>query len=370
MANQAPVMIWMAGTNQRKNFFNETWHQYTGTETQNGNDGWKDQIYPEDLQQYLKVLSNGYEKQRPFIHEYRLKGKGGEYRWILEIGKPIYSENKFTGFIGSCTEVHDKVVHSEELELKVSERTKALKEMNIELERSNVELQQFAYVASHDLQEPLRKNLIYADRLLRLKEPLPASAIRFVNKIFEASERMRILIEELLEFSRLSNQESKFEQIDLRSLVQKLLSDFEIVIHEKKAVIQVGKLPVVHAVHVQMDQLFHNLISNALKFSKPKQSPKIVITATPLNRKLNRGLGLTTTTPYVKITVADNGIGIPPSYEEKIFEIFHRLNPKKDYPGTGIGLALCRKIVNNHGGKIVVESTEDKTEFHIILPTR
>jgi two-component system CheB/CheR fusion protein len=148
-----------------------------------------------------------------------------------------------------------------------------------------------------------------------------------------------------------------------------LLSDFEIIINEKKAEIKFDKLPIVQAVPVQMEQLFHNLISNALKFSRPNKSPKIKITAEQLNNETIFNLDLNPSQRYVKIIVKDAGIGFPEGYKDKIFEIFHRLNSRQDYPGSGIGLALCRKIVNNHGGKIYAESIEnDKTEFHVILP--
>jgi two-component system CheB/CheR fusion protein len=370
MANQAPVMIWVSGSDRRKNFFNDTWLQYTGRK--NGEEqgiGWRKQIHIDDIQRYLEVFNDSYEKQCTYVQEYRLRRADGEYRWVLEIGKPIIgSENSFSGFIGSCTEIHDKKILNEELEQRVNDRTIALKEMNQELERSNVELQQFAYVASHDLQEPLRKNLIYADRLLSIKEELPPSAASYIDKIMTSSERMRNLIEELLEFSKISK-ENKFELTNLHQLVQKLLSDFEIIIKEKNATLTFDNLPIIKAVPVQMEQLFHNLISNALKFSKANEPPQIQLSSHALEQKAITNLGLDPNVRYVEIVVSDKGIGFSENYKEKIFEIFHRLNSKQDYPGTGIGLALCRKIVNNHGGKIFAESAEmEGTKFHIILP--
>jgi signal transduction histidine kinase len=258
---------------------------------------------------------------------------------------------------------------NEELEQRVNERTIALKKLNQELERSNVELQQFAYVASHDLQEPLRKSLVYADKLLNLKDELPPSATPFIDKIIKSSERMRSLIEELLDFSRISKSENKFELVDLHEVIQNLLADFEIVMNEKKGKVKFNKLPLIEAVPVQMEQLFHNLISNGLKFSKPGVPPFIQITTRELDKTKVVNTGLDPSLRYVEIVVSDKGIGFPGGQKEKIFELFHRLNSKEEYPGTGIGLALCRKIVDNHGGKIFAESTQTKgTEFHIIFP--
>lgn len=369
MANQAPVMIWVSGSDRRKNFFNDTWLHYTGKKnTDEEGIGWRKRIHIDDVHRYLEVFNNSYETHKAFVQEYRLQRADGEYRWVLEIAKPIITENSFSGFIGSCTEIHEKKILNEELEQLVNERTVALKEMNQELERSNVELQQFAYVASHDLQEPLRKNLIYADRLLNIKAELPPSAGAFIDKIISSSERMRSLIEELLEFSRISKG-NKFELTNLEDLIQKLLSDFEIIINEKKATITFEKLPYIKAVPIQMEQLFHNLISNALKFSKKDEPPEIRISTREPEQNYIINAGLDPTRRYVEIIVADKGIGFSENYKEKIFEIFHRLNSKQDYPGTGIGLALCRKIVNNHGGKIFAESNEMVgTAFHIILP--
>jgi two-component system CheB/CheR fusion protein len=289
---------------------------------------------------------------------------------VLEIGKPTFvANNSFSGFIGSCTEIHEKKIMNEELEQRVNERTIALKKLNQELERSNVELQQFAYVASHDLQEPLRKSLVYADKLLNLKDELPPSATPFIDKIIKSSERMRSLIEELLDFSRISKSENKFELVDLHEVIQNLLADFEIVMNEKKGKVKFNKLPLIEAVPVQMEQLFHNLISNGLKFSKPGVPPFIQITTRELDKTKVVNTGLDPSLRYVEIVVSDKGIGFPGGQKEKIFELFHRLNSKEEYPGTGIGLALCRKIVDNHGGKIFAESTQTKgTEFHIIFP--
>jgi two-component system CheB/CheR fusion protein len=184
-----------------------------------------------------------------------LKRKDGVYRWILDIAKPTYlPDGSFSGFIGSGSEIHDKKLIQEELEQQVNERTADLQRMNVALQRSNNELEQFAYVASHDLQEPLRKILTFADRLTRMQSEFPDTAATFVNKIIESSERMRKLIDELLKFSRTTQSNAKFTTVDLQSLFEALVVDFELIISEKNAVITHDKLPSIEGISVQMEQ--------------------------------------------------------------------------------------------------------------------
>jgi two-component system CheB/CheR fusion protein len=373
MADRAPVMIWVADSDKRRSFFNTTWLEYTGKNIeQETGIGWYDDIHPDDLPRYLDNYELSFYQRVAFTIEYRIKQNNGEYRWILENAKPTYtSASTFSGFIGSCTEIHDKKLMHDDLERRVDKRTYDLQEINNELIRSNSELQQFAYVASHDLQEPLRKILTFADKMQSLKNVLPETGVNYLNKIVSSSKRMTNLIDALLNFSRTSRIE-KFVPTNLNRIVRTVLDDFEVILSEKEGVITHDTLPIVDAIPVQMEQLFHNLISNALKFSKPETPPQITISSrpfsenvTPNNKKLNNSI------KYVEIIVKDNGIGFSPEFSEQIFIIFQRLNERNAYPGTGIGLALCRKIVNNHNGDIYAISSEGNgATFHIILPVK
>ena len=374
MADNAPVMIWLSGLDKKRNFVNKTWLEFTGQQQIAGRkDSWKEAIHPEDLHTYESIYDSSFIQRETFQVEYRLRRHDGEYRWMLDIAKPSYSPlNVFLGYIGSSTELHDKKLLQDELENRVVQRTVELENMNQELQRSNGELQQFAYVASHDLQEPLRKIMTFSDRLEPLKGPLPEQAKIYLSKINESSRRMTRLIDDLLDYSRISRSEGKFVKTDLNKIVEEVMLDFDIVMNQKKAKVKIDKLPILSAIPLQMEQLFHNLISNAFKFTREEAVPEITIACRHLDRQeVNRRRTLSKENNYVEILVKDNGIGFPPEFADQIFIIFQRLNDKKLYPGTGIGLALCSKIVANHGGEIYATAKENEgAEFYVILPVK
>ncbi len=374
MLDNAPVLIWVSNSNNVRYFFNKSWLDYTGNkEGQDKDQEWMKQIHPQDLDKYLAVSSSSIGKRTAFQAEYRLCRRDGEYRWILEVSKPTYSSiNEFAGYIASCTDIHDTKMVNEELEERVTQRTIALEETNRELERSNGELEQFAYVASHDLQEPLRKIVSFSDRLQKLESEIPVTGVGYITKITDSAERMTNLIDDLLNFSRISKSSKKFEKTDLNQIVKDVLIDLDLVVKEKKATIQADKLPKIEAVPLQMEQLFHNLISNALKFSKPGVAPRITIQPDIVSRnRLPENSKWNASEDYIGFSVSDNGIGFEVEFADQIFIIFQRLNPSRQYPGTGIGLALCKKIVTNHGGEIYVESREGQgSSFHVILPIK
>jgi len=245
-----------------------------------------------------------------------------------------------------------------------------LKEYAERLENSNKELEQFAYVASHDLQEPLRKIQLFAGRIIDLEDrTLSKKAKSYFSLMQGAANRMHTLIEDLLAFSRMQGSDNEFEKIDIKTLIEEEISAFEVTIREKNAVIEVGELCEVNIITFQFRQLIHNLISNALKFSRPGESPHIRI-----SNKMEKGrnLGLKDLQPdvnYCQITVKDNGIGFDEKYSKKLFELFHRLHSNDEYPGTGIGLAIVKKIVDNHYGFISVKSKLNKgTTFDLYIP--
>jgi PAS domain S-box-containing protein len=240
----------------------------------------------------------------------------------------------------------------QELEATVKERTYELAELNARLARSNNELEQFAYIASHDLQEPLRKIHIFSELLEGgLAQELDVAKLNgYLDKIKSASNRMSKLIKDVLEYSRLSRADQSITKVDLNLVVKDVLHEFELAIAEKNAAVDVGVLPVVRGIGPQFHQLFRNLIGNALKFSQ--QEPRIRVLADGHH-----------------IIVKDNGIGFPEEFADKIFDIFQRLNSQDVYSGSGIGLALCKKIVENHGGTIKAQSEPGKgATFHIFLP--
>jgi len=260
---------------------------------------------------------------------------------------------------------------AQQLEERVQERTTALREANAELVRSNQELEQFAFVTSHDLQEPLRKVRTFANLLSdKNGHLLDQKGKLYLDKINASSTRMSELISSLLNFSRLMNSEERMQPVDLNDVLLNVLSDFELLIRQKNALIEYDDLPPIKANPLQMNQLFFNLVINSLKFTKIGTPAEIRISWKEISGAVAAArFGLANNLTYLKISFADNGIGFEQQYANKIFDIFQRLNDRSAYEGTGIGLALCKKIVNNHAGHIYAEGMLGVgAKFHVILP--
>jgi light-regulated signal transduction histidine kinase (bacteriophytochrome) len=242
-----------------------------------------------------------------------------------------------------------------------------LEELNKELLKSNRDLEQFAYVASHDLQEPLRKIQTFT-QLLGKSIKDEDKAMHFQQKISQSASRMQLLIQDVLNFSRISNSDDAYIETDLNLILENLKFDFELIIREKDAEIHHKKMPVIKGIPLQLSQMFSNLISNSLKYNDKR--PLIHIECSELTHlELLSYPKLSNKNNYVKIVFKDNGIGFETYFSEQIFKIFQRLHGKQAYSGTGIGLALCKKIVENHQG-IIYASGEPGVgaEFTIILP--
>jgi len=246
-----------------------------------------------------------------------------------------------------------------------------LRKKNLELEHLNESLEQFASIASHDLQEPLRKIQVFASLLTdRFDNALPDGAKVLIGKIKGSSERMSLLIKDVLNYSRIIHSENMLVETDLNQVLNNILQDFDLLILEKNATIRKQYLPVMEAIPLQINQLFYNLVGNALKFSKTGRSPVITISLrilsseeTENNFNLNRQLS------YFEISFKDNGIGFDQQFSDQVFSIFERLNNQQQYAGTGIGLALCKKIAEHHQGLIHAEAKEnDGAVFYVLLP--
>lgn len=255
----------------------------------------------------------------------------------------------------------------ENLEVKVVERTRELLDKNEELEMKNHELQQFAWVVSHDLKEPIRKIEIFV-RLLKEKFLSDdETAVDYINRTIRASERMTKLISDLLDYSRLSSDVVP-EKIDLNELVNEILTDLDYQADQKNAQIKVQPLPEVSGVPSQLRQIFQNLIGNAIKFSKTDVTPEIDISYELTNEK-SFDSNPSPEGQFCRITVKDNGIGFDEVYLNKIFVIFQRLNDRESYEGTGIGLAIAKKIIDKHNGLITAKSKIGQgSSFMIVLP--
>jgi light-regulated signal transduction histidine kinase (bacteriophytochrome) len=240
------------------------------------------------------------------------------------------------------------------------------------LERSNRELQDFAYVASHDLQEPLRKVAVFSDRLkVKHGAALGAEGIDYVERMQKATARMQTLITDLLSFSRVTSKSQPFIPIDLHKVVTEVMADLEARIEQVGGKVEVGALPTIEAEPLQMRQLFQNLIGNALKFNRPNEKPLVRIEGKSFRDRMRWREIDGTAREMVQLTVSDNGIGFDEKYVEKIFQVFQRLHGREAYEGTGMGLAITRKIAEHHGGEITAKSKPGEgATFIVTLPAK
>ena len=259
-----------------------------------------------------------------------------------------------------------------EIERLVTERTEELTRSNEALARSNRDLEEFAFVASHDLQEPLRKVQAFGDRLARLAgDQLTGDAKDCLGRMLDGVRRMQTMVTDLLTFSRITSQAPAFKAVDLSEIAQEVIDDLEVQIEEAKGRVEIGTLPRIEADPRQMRHLFQNLTVNALKFRRDGVAPVVRLSG-EIRAGYTRAANPNGTLPmFCDIIIEDNGIGFEQKYEARIFEVFQRLHDRNRYPGTGMGLALCRKIAEFHGGKIAAIGEPGKgSTFRITLPVQ
>jgi two-component system, sensor histidine kinase and response regulator len=264
---------------------------------------------------------------------------------------------------------HNRLAQQAMLNKRLDERSREIEQKNVQLERMNKELQSFVQIASHDLQEPLRKIHTFSNLILQEeKRSLSETASHYFKRIETCAVRMQALIDDLLTYSKSSNIDQIFELTDLNDILKSVQDDFKEVLEEKKAIIIV-ELPKAKVIPFQLRQMFHNLVSNAIKYSSKERALTIEITWESVTGREVKEKSLSPAQTYFHIAVKDNGIGFDPVYKDKIFEMFQRLHRKSEYSGTGIGLAIVKKIIDNHHGAITASSAVNKgTTFHIYLP--
>jgi signal transduction histidine kinase len=360
-----PQIAFTAAANGEIEYVNEHWYTYSISKNS----------FPEtsantlDIQNFWNnSILNGKEIELEVLIK---KVSGDEYRYHLLRAIPVVAETKIVKWVGTFTDIHHQKMLNEVLEQKVADRTRSLQQSNKQLEESNHDLQQFASVASHDLKEPLRKIQVFSN-IIREKQMLDkqSNLVNYLDKVILSSERMSKLITDLLDYSRLS-EAGLFQEADMHVILNEILSDLELTISEKNAVVNIkNQLPKAEVIPGLIRQLFQNIISNALKFSKPGQAPVITVTCEKIKKEVT---GEVTNDPgeYCRIEIADNGIGFNEKYLSKIFTIFQRLNPRDQYDGTGIGLAIAKKIIDKHNGHLTATSRENEgATFVITLPLK
>jgi PAS domain S-box-containing protein len=360
-----PEMVYLTDTAGRYLLDNRAHRRYLGVHSGESILGkTASDIYPKDIairhaKDDLFVLSTGAPIRN---HEQPARPASPNIHWLSTTKMAFRNASgKIIGLLGVNVDI-----------TKRKEDEEKLQRFAAQLERSNTELQNFASVASHDLQEPLRKIQAFGDRLkTKCADQLGEQGRDYLERMQHAAQRMQTLIQDLLQLSRITSRAQPFQGCDLAKIVAEVINDLEVAIEQSSGKLEIGELPTIDADPLQMRQLFQNLIANALKFHQPNNPPLIRISSELLTAMDHSIAGARPRDRIVQIRVQDNGIGFNPKFAEQIFDVFQRLHTKQEYEGTGIGLAVCRKITDRHGGSIVAHSEEGRgATFEIILPVK
>ncbi len=375
MTDNLPVLIWVADLTRNFTYLNKTWLAYTGrTIDQEKGIGWTEGIHEDDIKECLSNYHNAFSKKVPFKLNHRLKNKEGEYKWVINTAVPTFDINQqFTGFIGSVMLIDESKTESETDDRLVNDRIESLQNSLRALTKTNEELQQFAYNSSHDLQAPLRKVITFAGRLKkRFTGDLSEDAHGYLKKIEQSSKSMMKLVEDLFNYSQAFKPIEKPVSTDLNIILKSSLQQLENEIKAKAAQISTEPLPVIEGIPTKIGQIFYQLVSNALTFVADGATPVLHISCRKLaTAEKNEIIGLPAAANYYEIIFKDEGVGFSTGHAEKIFEIFYRINHNRRLEGNGIGLALSKKIVEIHHGKIIARPAALKgAEFVLYLPER
>lgn len=329
------------------------------------------QLNPDDLAYIVEKAFEQAMRNGVYKYEARITKRDGTSGWIRSHGQLFFDVNhEPLKILGTMIEITEEKTFTELLEKQVDERTAELKNNNINLIKTNIELQSFVYVSSHDLQEPLRKIQTFISRLQDTEEmKFTDNAKDYFDRINKASKKMQSLILDLLAYSKTNLTDKVFVLKDLQEMAEEVKDDYAEIIAETSAIIEINGLYETKVIAFQFRQLLSNLIGNALKFTKPGIKPHIVIKGRRVNGTEIKNLGANEQLVYCHISISDNGIGFDMGYKERIFEVFQRLHNNTAYTGTGIGLAIVKKIIENHNGIITASGIENEgATFDIYIP--
>jgi PAS domain S-box-containing protein len=348
LADSMPQLVWTALPDGTVDYYNKRYREYRQIRKLEHSWEWAAVLHPDDLQVTLDAWQKALATGEIYQVEHRVQMVDGSYRWHLSRGIPVRdTEGRITRWYGTATDIHS---------LK-----RALQKLDVythRLERSNRDLQEFAYVASHDLQEPLRKIEAFGSALSETSENLSEKQQDYIDRMRNASGRMRSMVDSLLTLSRVERTAQPFTRVDLKHIASEVLSTLEMQIRSTGGEVEIGDLPHIYADPIQIHQLLQNLIGNALKFHDEGIPPQVKVHA-----RQRPG--------HVELIVEDQGIGFEETDADRIFQPFQRLVGRNQYPGSGMGLAICRRIVERHGGTITAHSQPGKgSTFIVTLPIR
>lgn len=372
IADSMPQKVWTAEPDGKRTYFNEQWTDYTGMSLKKLKSVETESLlYPDDKAKALNAWNESIASGKNFEVEVRLRAKDGDYQWHLSRAEAYRDETgEIKLWIGTYTEIQKQKMQALEFENAVQKRTKELEIANEELRKTNKELESFNYVSSHDLQEPLRKIQLFVNLIAKEESKnLSEKGKEYFEKLLSSSDRMKELIDDLLAFSRISVADTTVELADLSKIISDVKAELHEVIEQKRATVQVKCTCNARIIPFQFYQLIQNLLSNALKFVDPARDPHIVIEGKSIKGSEVNSPDLSNDQTYCHLSVTDNGIGFEAEFQEQVFELFQRLHNQTTFPGTGIGLAIAKKIVENHKGIITATSELNKgSRFDIYLP--
>ncbi len=373
LANSIDHLAWIANADGSIAWYNQRWYDYAGTNSRHIEGwGWQQVCHPDHIDRTVAFVTNAWQRGEPFELAAPLRRHDGVYRWFLTRAYPIKdATGQIQQWIGSNTDIDEQKRVEASLEAQVRERTAQLQILVQNLQRSNENLRQFAYIASHDLQEPLRKIQQFGDLLKSDYNDQLGQGVAYLDRMQLAASRMSALIRDLLSYSRIATQQDTTQQVSLRQVIDDVMTDLSLLSDEANSAIRIDSLPTIWGDASQLGQLFQNLLSNALKFRRSDVQPVITISCVtvPADALPDSVEPVRLADTYYRIDVSDNGIGFDEKYLDRIFQVFQRLHSRSEYAGTGIGLAICDKVVANHGGAITAHSQPGQgTTFSIYLP--
>jgi PAS domain S-box-containing protein len=358
LANAMPQLVWIADATGAVTYYNNQLAGFANAlKDEQDKWQWDSLVHVDDLQKTAEAWAAAVNAGTIYQVEHRIQMRDGKYRWYLSRGIPQKDvAGNVVKWFGTATDIHEQKQFTERLEKLVTERTKAL-------QQSNDNLQQFAHVASHDLKEPVRKIKTFTSRLENeLQNVLNEKSKLYLDKVQRATERMFVMIDGVLTYSTIDASKQAVELVDLNDIFKNIETDLEILIQQTGTRILYRDLPSVEGSSVLLYQLFYNLMNNAIKFARKGVPPVISVGFSIAHQEGQE---------FAQILFNDNGIGFEQEQAEKIFETFTRLHSKDKYEGTGLGLSLCKKIVERHGGRIQAKSRLDEgTTFIILLPLK